>query len=514
MRPFERLMRLFALSALALAGCATSSLTLAPAAPDQPWQPRTDAAGAIVPGPAREAAASDTYTLPGSATLSALPEPVALEAGHAYTLPELIDLAESANPLTRIAWNDARNAALAAGIARSAYLPQLTAVAMGGYHAARGSSPTALGTVSTDTSGSGTVSALSLQWLLFDFGNHARVAAAQQASVAANVGFTAAHQQVIHEVSVAYYAHEAARARARAAVTGLANADAILAAARARLKQGVGTVIEVSQAAQNRAQANLLKVQAEGAESDSHLGLLSALGISPLSRLTVAALPERTLSPALIRPVEQLVADAIARRPDVRAAYALAQANAARVDLARSAFMPKVFLSASTAYGSGRAAITAIPPVGDLSATVNPAGSSHDHGVFLGVTLPLYDGGRRAALLQQARGDADSAATKLARTKEEAVRQIVGAQNALRTSLASQEAARALVEASRTTYDAAFEAYRQGVGPVTEVLRAQSLLLAAESSQTDSYSAALSAAATLALATGVVDGNGVTEVMQ
>ena len=55
-------------------------------------------------------------TLPASPALASVSPPAALEAAHAYTLPELIDLAESANPLTRIAWNDARNAALAVGL--------------------------------------------------------------------------------------------------------------------------------------------------------------------------------------------------------------------------------------------------------------------------------------------------------------------------------------------------------------------------------------------------------------
>ena len=36
-----------------------------------------------------------------------------------YSLAELIDIAQSNNPLTRTAWNNARNIALAAGIAKS-----------------------------------------------------------------------------------------------------------------------------------------------------------------------------------------------------------------------------------------------------------------------------------------------------------------------------------------------------------------------------------------------------------
>jgi outer membrane protein len=507
MRALEPKPWLIALAATWLAGCATSSLDLAPAAPDRPWQPQTNAAGDIVPGPPRTTAdATHTaYTLPNSTGLAAVEPAAALDANHAYTLPELIDVAESANPLTRIAWNDARNAALATGIAKAAYLPQLTATAMGAYQAASASSNTLIGNVSSNSDIHGTVSVLALQWLLFDFGGRrARVEAATQLSVAANIAFTAVHQQVIHNVSIAYYAYEAADEREHTAQQALDNADGILTAARAKMKQGVGTVVEVAQATQNRAQANLTKVQADGALTDSYLNLVSALGISPLSKPTIAPLPARALSPGLHQSIDEIVADAIARRPDVQSAYALELANQAKIRAAEAAFMPKVFVSATAAYGSGSTAITAIPPVGDQAATVNLNGSRRSGSVFIGVTIPIYDGGLRSAVLMQARNDEDSASAQLTRAREVAVRQVVSAQSALTTSLASNDAAKALVVAAQTTYDAAFAAYRHGVGSITDALLAQNQLIAARNAYADSYSAALSAAASLALATGEI----------
>ncbi|KVZ26730.1 RND transporter [Burkholderia multivorans] len=492
-------------SAVALAGCATSSIDLAPDASDRPWQPQTSAAGEILAAPPHASATPHDYTLPATRALASVSPPAALDAAHAYTLPELIDLAESTNPLTRIAWNDARNAALAVGIAKAAYLPQLSATAMGAYQTGHGSTSTVLGDASSDTTVHGTISALSLQWLLFDFGGRAaRVEAAEQASIASNVAFTAVHQQVIHDVTVGYYRYEAARSRALSAQQGLANADAILAASRARLRQGVGTVVELAQATQNRAQANLALVQARGAESDSYLALVSALGISPLSKPTIAALPVRPLPPALGSSVDAIVADAIARRPDLQGAYALEKANRAKIKAAEAAFMPKVFLSASTSYASGHTAVSALPAIGDQAPTVNLNGSRYGAGVFVGVTIPLYDGGLRSAVLMQAHNDARSATERLTRTKEEAVRQVVAAQNAVQTSLASHDAAKALVDAAQTSYDAALTAYRSGVGSITDATLAQSQLLAARNAEVDSYAGALSAAAALALATGTI----------
>jgi outer membrane protein TolC len=231
---------------------------------------------------------------------------------------------------------------------------------------------------------------------------------------------------------------------------------------------------------------------------------VSALGVSPLSKPTIAPLPPRALSPALHQTVDEIVADAIARRPDVQGAYALEQANYAKIRAARAAFMPKVFVSATAAYSTGSTAITAVPSIGDQAATVNLNSRRHSGSVFVGVTVPLYDGGLRSAVLLQARNDADSASAHLTRAREQAVRQVVVAQSALSTSLASNDAATALVAAAQTTYDAAFAAYRHGVGAITDALLAQNQLIAAQNAYADSYSAALSAAASLALATGEI----------
>lgn len=525
MRRFNAPFALAILATAGLAGCATSSLDMAPDSPDRPWQPRTDAAGAIVPGATgaagawgasgassasgasvASAAASGGYTLPANPALAAVPPPPALEQAHEYSLPELIDLAESANPLTRIAWNDARNAALAAGIAKAAYLPQLSAAAMGLYADAHGSSTSALGDSSATASGHGETSVLALNWLLFDFGGRAaRVEAASQGSVIANIGFTAVHQQVIFDVSVAFYSYQAARARIDTTRQGLDNAEAILVAAQSRYKHGVGTVIEVAQANQNRAQAKLALVQAQGAESNSYLMLISAMGISPLSKPKIATLPTRALPATMNDSIEQIVSSAIARRPDVLSAYAAERVNLARVKAAESEFMPKVFVSASGAYHTGSSSVSAVPAIGQQLPTVNLSGGHYGGSVIVGVTIPIYDGGLRSAVLAQARNDADSATTRLARSREEAVRQIVAAQNTLQTSLSAQAAAKDLLAAAQTTYDAAFDAYRHGVGSVTDALLAQNQLLAAKNADADSYSGALSAAAALALATGSVD---------
>ena len=494
------------LCASALTGCATSALQMAPDRPDRPWSPAVTSTGEIVPGEKGSASNPLGYVLPSNSELAEAPAPPTVEGGKTYSLAELIDLAELNNPSTRIAWNDARKAALAAGVAESAYLPKITAAAVGGYQGGSGGTSTLLGqNFNTSSSGSAVITAVSLQWLLFDFGERqAVVEAAKQASVVSNIAFTAAHQQLIYAVSVTFYANAAAQSRVRTATESLQNANAVQAAAEDRYKHGVGTVMEVAQARQATAQANLALVQATGGAEDAYLALINAMGISPLTRLKPADVSGRKLSPALQTSVEGVISASLARRPDVLSAYAAEKASRANIRAAKAEFMPKVFMSAVGDYNSGLLDITAIPAVGQGASTSNITGNRWGGNVIAGVTVPLYDGGVRAATLAQARAEADSAEARLTRTRDQAVREIVVADNALRTSLAAYSASQALAEATQTTFDSALAAYRNGVGSITDTTLAETQLLQAKNASSDSYSIALSAAATLALATGAL----------
>jgi outer membrane protein len=491
------------LAALTLLGCATSAVDMAPPRADTPWVPATNAAGAIQPGPAASGGAS--YVLPPNPALAAIPPPPSIDPNRSYSLADLIDIAESNNPQTRIAWDEARQAALAAGIAESTYLPDITASAVGAYQDSSGHSSAQGFNASGNIQGHGVISAISLRWLLFDFGERAAtVEAAKQVSVISDIVFTQTHQQVIYNVSLAFYAYAAARARSVSAAQSLTNAQSVQAAAEARYRHGVGTVVDVAQAGQATAQAKLAVVQARGGVQDMYLALLTAMGISPLTRMKIADLAPRHLSPALDTPVQNIVAEALARRPDMLSAYAAQQASLANVRAAQAEFLPKIFLSATGAYNSGALEVTSLPAIGQQAGTGNLSGNHLNGTILAGLSFPLFDGGIRAASLQQAEAGADAADAALAKARDEATREVVGAENALQTSLAAYSASQALAAAARTSYDAAFSAYQKGVGSITDATLAETQLLQAQNAATDAYSAVLSAAATLAFTTGAL----------
>ena len=114
---------------------------------------------------------------------------------------------------------------------------------------------------------------------------------------------------------------------------------------------------------------------------------------------------------------------------------------------------------------------------------------------------PAFDGGTRAALLEQAQTKSENAGLVLTRTRDEAVRQIVLVNNALRTSLSAYNAAVAVVSAAKTTFDAALAAYRSGVGSITDATMANPTPASKERVNRGIQHSA-SAAATLALSTG------------
>src|SRR6202034_3263927 len=353
------------LVALRLAGCAPAALNMAPDRADAPWNPAVGPDGEIAAaerGPTDQSNNS-SYVLPSNRNLAGIPPPAAdLERRRPYTLPELIDIAQSNNPVTRNAWNDARNAALAAGIAESAFLPFVSAGIVQGWQTSHNEFPLLGAEATNDVKGMGNIEVLNAQWLLFDFGERAAlVDVAKQGSAISNIAFTAAHQQVIYNVSLAFYAHAAARARLATAMKSLTDAEDVQGAAEDRYKRGIGTVVEVAQTKQATAEAQLERVQADGAAQNSYLALISAMGISPMTRLTIADVFGRRLPPSLTAPIERFVSEALARRPDVLTGYASVQASLAGVRAAQAEFLPKVFASGTAARLAGSVDVTAIP---------------------------------------------------------------------------------------------------------------------------------------------------------
>jgi outer membrane protein TolC/uncharacterized membrane protein YccC len=445
-----------------------------------------------------------SFVLPPNLEAAVVPRPrTELAADHDYTLTELIDIAELENRQTRVAWQRARNAAIGAGVAASTYLPVITANVLGAYQGSAGSNSSLGFNVQNSARLFGSAETVSLTWLLFDFGGRKNIVdAARKLSHVSNIGFTRAHQEVIYAVSIGYYTYVAKVEHHITAVQSLANAKEVEAAAEARYNHGEGTVIETAQARNLTAQAQLAVVNTKGAEEQAYAVLLTAMGISPLTAIRIATVGHHPISNGDLAPADQIVRDALSRRPDVLEAYNTVQASQASVKAAQAQNRPKIFLAGTGAFVSGQLGLTAIPGIGEQLPTLNITGNQWNGTVLLGVSIPIFDGHRRANAIQQSRNEEDKAAATLDEIRLNAVREIVSAQISLRASLAANDAAATLRATAQTSYDAALDSYKQGVGTVTVAVEAETQLFQARLAETDAYITALSAAATLAYATG------------
>jgi outer membrane protein TolC len=340
--------------------------------------------------------AQQNFVLPPTREAGVIPKPhTELTVDHEYTLTELIDVAERENPETRVAWQRARNAAISEGIAASTYLPVITANVLGAYQGATGSNSGFGFNVQNSGNLFGSAETVSLAWLLFDFGGRKNIIdSVRKLSSVSNIGFTGAHQRVIYAVSTAYYTYVAAVQRQRTAEAALANAKDVEAAAEARYNHGEGTVIETAQTRNLTAQAQLTLVNTQGAEEQAYAALLAAMGISPLTTIRIAPVEHHPLSKEDLGPADQMVQDALARRPDVLEAYNTVQASQASVKAAQAQNRPKIFLAGTGAYVSGQLGLTAVPGIGEQLPTLNITGNQWNGVVLLGVSIPIFDAHR------------------------------------------------------------------------------------------------------------------------
>ena len=209
MPPVKR--QIVAAAGLGLLCACNDTSNLAPSTPDTPALFRTSNETTTSPAPAE--LAPEKFTIPPN-TAVALPPPADIDPNHVYTLVELIDIAQRRNPATRVAWEQARQAAIKVGVAQAAYLPVLTAGAFAGYERlAFPMPPTVFPAGFATLNNKEVVPEASIKYLLFDFGGRAaNVEEASQLSIATNADFTTAHQKLIYSVARAYFILDGANA--------------------------------------------------------------------------------------------------------------------------------------------------------------------------------------------------------------------------------------------------------------------------------------------------------------
>lgn len=399
------------------------------------------------------------------------------------TLVELVSVALTNSPSTRVAWAQARAAAAGWGSARSEYYPTIGAEV-----------DSAVGQVrqAIFQGGQSYVSVgLALDYLLLDFGGReARVRAAKEALIAANWSHDQAIQDALRDIPQAYYAYLGDKALVVAARKNLQDANTTLRSTEARRESGVSTIADVLQARSGAQQAQADLASARGSSKIAKGALATAVGWQANAPFDVADEPSRLPLNEISKGVDKLVDEAKNMRPDIGAAQASVRQMEAEVEDARAKPFPSLSASGNLQYQKFTN--------GDASAA------------YGGLTLkiPLFAGFSMRNAIKQANAQLDAAKAQLAAQEDTVVKEVWDAYHNFTTAKEQYRAYRSLLASSSESFDVSLARYNSGAADITELLNAQTTLSKARAEVIQSRMALYSQYAELLHAVGdQVDGS-------
>nr|WP_268946056.1 efflux transporter outer membrane subunit [Pseudomonas syringae] len=284
-------------------------------------------------------------------------------------------------------------------------------------------------------------------------------------------------------------------ARLDIAEAALAQQQQILDLAQRRLKGGIGTHFDVSQAETPLPEAHrqIDALQEAIAQSRNQLAALAGKGPGQGAALQRPAL---SLHTALTLP-SALPAELLGQRPDVVAARWQVAAQARGIDVAHAGFYPNVDLVGSLSYIATGGGVLEFLSGSKLGYKVGPA-----------ISLPIFDAGRLRAELGRASAAYDQAVAHYNQTLVMALKS-VSDQLIRRASMDKQQALAAeSVASAQKTYDIALIAWQRGLTDYLNVLNARTQLFRQQQVQQQVEAARLEAYAGLVVALGgYTDGN-------
>ncbi len=455
---------------LVILSCANLAGQAAPATPDRPWK--------------------SSYEQQIQTQNRNLPTPnFTVDLNTAYSLPELVDLAEQHNPQTRFAWERAKAQAAALGIAKSEWYPVLGALASGEVDRNGLLFNTNYVRQTTTTS----ELALALNYSILDFGRSPRIQQAAAQLLATDFGFNDTHRKIIYQVEQAYYRVLSTAAQQQAAEANLANAQAVQSAAEDRLTNGLATRPDVLEARSATAQAQFDLQSAIGAGEIARGDLAAALGTSASVAVKVEPVTSLSTPASMNDTVEQLIDRALQQRPDLLQQVADLRVREAAVKEAHAAYYPKLTVGAIAGqqylYGfqeqlpSTQTSLFA----GSAAATLN---------------WTIFDGGARRSNLAQAEANGRATAAQIDSTRNQISDEVWRAYSNVKTALRQRQAATSLLQSAEESYSAALEAYNYGVRNLLDVTNAQRVLAQARSTDITASTQVLTTLADLAFRTG------------
>ena len=280
--------------------------------------------------------------------------------------------------------------------------------------------------------------------------------AARAQALASRYGHEVVRQTVAGLVAQSYFSLRALDEQIALTRETLRTREEALRLLRLRLQSGAGGQLEVDQAEGLRADAalQLRELERQRALAQSRLGLLTGQAGLALAAGRVRSLPLPPTPPA------GLPSSLLERRPDVRQAEQLLVSANAQIGVAKAAMFPTLSL---TGLAGGQSA--------ELSDLLHSG--SRIWSLGFGLTLPLFDAGRRLAQTEQAEARQREALAAYQGAVQAAFKDVADALANLRAARESQADAEASERAATRALDLAHKRYDAGYSGYLELLDAQ-----------------------------------------
>jgi outer membrane protein TolC len=415
-----------------------------------------------------------------------------LDSEHAYSLPELIDIAEAASPEGRIAWAQARRSLEAVGIARAQYLPLLALELQGSDLRSISPFPKPIAPRGYVTIEDPTLDAqVQLQYSLLDFSRGPKLDGSKALELASTFRFSRTQQALAYTTAARFYDAQENAGRLKAAQTVLQTAKTLFENAQSQFDNGRATLPDVQNAQAGLAEAQYDLASAQAGVKKSTLALTESIGVEPT---TDVHLQDQSGPPPqmLDGSITDLIQTAWKSRPDLLAREQDLRNAKDTYREARSAYLPKLVVNASGGQ-------TKMWPTADYG-QLGPANVS-TWSAEATLRWEIFNGARRhemgAALVEQ-----QAAAEQQRATQDSITRQVWDAYVDYQTAVEQSRSSQSFLAASETSYDSSLDAYKYGVRSLVDVVQAEKQLAQARFAVVRSTAELRRSAVTLGFATG------------
>lgn len=382
-----------------------------------------------------------------------IPVPENLE-NRPLTIEEAVELAYELSPILEAARQDAEAAKGRTEQAKAQLLPQINV--NGGYSSIEQLSGTATG-----TNQSGWTTGLTVDQLLFDF-NRTRDELRQRQALerAAEQGFTAVRNDLAFQVRSLF--HSLAQAMENVAVSqaNLANREAQLGLAQARLDDGLGNAGDVVRARASVADAMNALVSSQAQELSARTQLAIVIGVDPRTPFTITPLGVDGMP---MPDLSALVGQAVENRPEMQEARERLRAAELGIAVAGKGNAPTVSVSAGvSSRGSG-----------------DPFESSNSR-VGVNVSWPLFDSGLSRGRTREATALKLQAMADMTQIQLVVTQDVTNAWVSLSAATQQLEAAQVQLANAEEAVRIAQGRYEGQIGTFIEITDAQNTLVAAQ----------------------------------